>query len=418
MNILLINKSDGTSGAMRASYDLRIAAKRLGHKAWQAVGQKFGNMDNTLLLDNESHGFIQKLFRRISRIFKQQFGLEDFSFPGIHRLPASFSENIDIVNCHNLHDQYFDLRILPKLSRRKPVLLTLHDAWLLSGHCAYSIDCERWKTGCGKCPYLRLYPAVQRDATAYNWRKKRDIFLQSRLYVTTASQLLMDKALASMLAPAIISSKVIPTGVDSNIYCPAEASKSAIREKLILPPDAFVAIFAAKTAKTNPYKDFDTIHKAMRILAAQKISSKLFLLVLGDHGDEEHLGNVTIRYQPFEVSQKNVAEYYQAADCYAHAAKADTFPYVVLEAMACALPVVATAVGGIPEQVRENQTGFLTPAGDAAALAERVKLLMEQPHLRKQLGATALKEARTRFDLNSQTSAYFNWMENILEKRR
>jgi hypothetical protein len=49
----------------------------------------------------------------------------------------------DIVHCFNLHGSYFDLRALTWLSRRLPVIVDLRDAWLLSGHCAHSFDCER-----------------------------------------------------------------------------------------------------------------------------------------------------------------------------------------------------------------------------------------------------------------------------------
>jgi hypothetical protein len=58
-------------------------------------------------------------------------------------------------------------------------MLTLHDAWLLSGHCAHSFDCQRWKTGCGECPDLDVYPASPRDATACNWRRKREILAEA-----------------------------------------------------------------------------------------------------------------------------------------------------------------------------------------------------------------------------------------------
>ena len=70
------------------------------------------------------------------------------------------------------------------------------------------------------------------------------------------------------------------------------------------------------------------------------------------------------------INNKQAEAYYQAADIYIHAAKADTFPNVVLEALACGLPVVATAVGGIPEQIDHERTGFLVPPGDAAGMAE------------------------------------------------
>ena len=108
-----------------------------------------------------------------------------------------------VIHCHNLHSGYFDLRALPWLSRVAPVVLTLHDAWLLSGHCAHSFGCDRWKNGCGACPDLSIPPAIAKDGTAANWKRKRRIFERSQLYVVTPSQWMMDRAQQSILAPAI-----------------------------------------------------------------------------------------------------------------------------------------------------------------------------------------------------------------------
>src|SRR5262249_10828825 len=130
-------------------------------------------------------------------------------------------QDIDIVHAHNLHGYYFDLRILPELSGKIPLVLTLHDAWLLSGHCAHSFDCMRWQIGCGQCPDLSIYPPIKRDATSFNWRRKQQIFAQSKLYITTPSEWLMRRAQASILAPAIQDARVIPNGVDLGIFRPS-----------------------------------------------------------------------------------------------------------------------------------------------------------------------------------------------------
>jgi hypothetical protein len=109
----------------------------------------------------------------------------------------------DIVHCYNLHGGYFDLRILPALSRRQPVILDLRDAWLLSGHCAHSLGCDRWRSGCGDCPDLGLYPSLPRDGTAFNWRRKQQIFSNSDVFVVTPSQWMLQKVRESMLAPNV-----------------------------------------------------------------------------------------------------------------------------------------------------------------------------------------------------------------------
>src|SRR5690606_33473914 len=69
----------------------------------------------------------------------------------------------------------------------------------------------------------------------------------------------------------------------------------------------------------------------------------------------------SIRFVGYQSEPRIVACFYQAADLYLHAAKADTFPTTILEALACGLPVVATAVGGIPEQVSTISGSFGDP---------------------------------------------------------
>src|SRR3990172_6801419 len=84
-------------------------------------------------------------------------GREDFNFPGTAALLELPGRTPDALHLHNLHGGYFDLRALPALTARVPAVLSLHDAWLLSGHCAHSFDCGRWETGCGECPALWIY---------------------------------------------------------------------------------------------------------------------------------------------------------------------------------------------------------------------------------------------------------------------
>jgi len=77
-------------------------------------------------------------------------------------------------------------------------------------------------------------------------------------------------------------------------------------------------------------------------------------------------------------------------------------PLAVLEAMACALPVVATEVGGVPELVVSGTTGWLTPAGDEVEMAERTLSLLQAPETMQRFGRAARERARTLFSLDEQ----------------
>jgi glycosyltransferase involved in cell wall biosynthesis len=352
-------------------------------------------------------------------------GREDFHFPGTGRLLDGAYAKPQIIHCHNLHGGYFDLRALPWMSQQAPTLLTLHDAWLLSGHCAQSFECERWKIGCGECPDLTIYPAVRRDATAYNWLRKKEIFSRCRLYVATPSQWLMRKVQESILAAAVVEARVIPNGVDLSIFKPADQRR--IRAQLSIHEEDKVLLFAANGIRANLWKDYLTMRAAVESVATRLNGHRVLFIALGENGNSETLSGGEIRFVQYQRDPLAVARYYQAADVYLHAAKADTFPNAVLEALACGTPVVATAVGGIPEQLRglnvrmdsaneftlEKATGFLVSPGDAEAMATCTEMLLSDAALRQRIGANAAMDARQRFDLERQADKYVTWYEQI-----
>jgi glycosyltransferase involved in cell wall biosynthesis len=96
----------------------------------------------------------------------------------------------------------------------------------------------------------------------------------------------------------------------------------------------------------------------------------------------------------------DVADVMNSLDVVAHTSvRAEPFGRVILEAMLLAKPVVATAAGGVPELIRDGETGFLTPPGDATALAMRLLPLLQQPQQRREVGERARAWARQRFGL-------------------
>ena len=356
-------------------------------------------------------------------------GREDFDFPGTRRLLDPSGSRPDVVHGHNLHGAwlptggYFDLRALPELSQRVPTVLTLHDAWLLSGHCAHSFDCERWLIGCGHCPDLTIYPAVRRDATAFNWRRKQTLAAASRLRIATPSAWLMRKVERSLLAPGIVEARVIPNGVDRAVFAPGD--KAAARLRLGLPTEARLLLFTANVVTANPWKDYTTLRAAVVRAAELCPDERIVFLALGESREPERVGHAEIRFVGHESDQTRVADYYRASDVYLHAARADTFPNTVIEALACGVPVIATAVGGIPEQVDSldrvepsSATGVLVPPADPAAMAEAITRLLGDEPLRERLAANAAAAAADRFDLHQQADDYLAWFEEIVATPR
>lgn len=431
LRILQVNSSDIQGGTAKVAWNLFCAYRKRGHRSRLAVGVKRSTEPDVMVIPNDEsrgrwhqffQGISQKLLREnqetplshLAGILSEPIrridlfrGLEDFHFPGSHRLLQLDSQPPDLLHAHNLHGTYFDLHLLPRLSHQVPLFLTLHDAWLLSGHCAHSFDCERWRSGCGHCPNLGIYPAIQRDATAHNWYRKRDIFLHSRLFVSTPSHWLMKRVKESILAPAIVEARVIPNGVDLSIFHPADTLKA--RSRLGIPPNTQVLLTVGVSMRESIWRDFQTLREAV-IRASRRLRGKnLLLIILGEDASPEKYENAELRFLPFQTDGLEVACHYQASDIYLHAARVDTFPCSVLEALACGIPVIATAVGGIPEQVEDSQTGFLVPGGDAAAMAAKIVELLTNHDLRMAMREQGITQARQQFGLDRQVDSYLNW---------
>jgi len=339
-------------------------------------------------------------------------GHEDFYFPGTGHLIDQAPFHPDVLHLHNLHGDYFDLRELPGLSHAVPTIITLHDAWMLAGHCSHSFACERWKTGCGVCPDLDISPAIRRDASAFNWQRKKAIYRHSQLSVVCPSQWLADKVRQSILMEGVQHLEVINNGVNTSVFKPGD--KAAAREILGWPQDAFVVLFAASGIKNNIWKDYVTMRKAIRLAGERVCGRSMRFFAVGEAASDEQVGSVKIEFLPYRDA---LAECYQAADVYLHAAKAEAWGLVITEALACGTPAVATAVGGIPEQIVEGETGFLVPPGDALAMAECLIRLAQSSDLLHRMGAAAAKDAAERFSLERMVSGYDRLYQNMIESR-
>ncbi len=438
MNILVLSSSERGGGAEQSAADLAQAYRRRGHRVRMVVGRRRGPAADDLselpqhsgpaagLWQALEHGLRRRDFRGQARLVAAvrmagapQRLLDWWRGRDLYRNAASFrlaEVQADfapqVIHAHNLHGDWFDLRALPQLAGRLPLIWTLHDGWALSGHCAYGIDCRRWQSGCGACPDLQRAPAIRRDDSAANWRARRLIAAGSRLALAVPSHWLAAQVRESFWRRHPL--RVIANGVDRALFQPGD--RAAARAALGLPADAFIVLFnAAYAAGTNRYKDPATVAAVLRQLQHRAPEINWLLLAVGH---QPALPGVAHLQRAGYISDRSrLVQLYQAADVLLHAAHAENHPLVVLEALACGLPVVATAVGGIAEQIDDGVHGFLAPRASAGLLARRLIELARRPVLQAELSAAAVQRARSEFCLERQADAYLDWFTELQEQR-
>ena len=131
----------------------------------------------------------------------------------------------DIIHLHNIHGYYLNIELLFEYikSNNIKVIWTLHDCWPFTGHCAYfdQVRCERWKTGCYKCPQKHTYPASKfLDNSRWNWERKKELFTGAEITLVTPCEWLKEIVGLSFLKE--YSVEVIYNGIDCNTYHPKE----------------------------------------------------------------------------------------------------------------------------------------------------------------------------------------------------
>lgn len=136
--------------------------------------------------------------------------------------------------------------------------------------------------------------------------------------------------------------------------------------------------------------------------------SDLRLLVVGDGPERavleqwahSHGVNARVHWAGFV---DDPSPFYLQSDALLMLSAYEAFPYVVLEAMAHAIPVVGTRVGGVPEAITHEQDGLLLPSRDLASLSAAVLRLRDQPQLRAQIGQRARQTVAERFTVEKMT---------------
>jgi alpha-1,6-mannosyltransferase len=177
-----------------------------------------------------------------------------------------------------------------------------------------------------------------------------------------------------------------PLGVDTLTFRP-ERRDAGLREQLGLPPDTRLLVYAGRFTREKK------LHLLLE--AMQRLGPPYHLLMIGSGAEMPRSPRVT--YLPFQHDARSLAQLIASCDVLVHPGDQETFGLIALEAMACGIPVVGVAAGGIAELV-DADTGVLVRPGSAAAMAEGISGIYDAD--RTALGANARRKTVERYDWN------------------
>jgi glycosyltransferase involved in cell wall biosynthesis len=238
-------------------------------------------------------------------------------------------------------------------------------------------------------------PTRWANAATYGWQTR----------VVAASEGVRSSAVQRIGEPARALTSVVPNGVDFDRL----DREAAVRPFPPPPPGPRGCLRVLVPARLAAVKGHDVLLDALEILAERPFPP-LQVWLAGDGPRSQAIAS-RIAAGPLAETvhllgrRDDVFSLMRVADAVALPSRHEGHPLALLEALSLGGAVLATRVGGVPEIVRDGETGLLVPAEDPAALAAGLDTLRGDPELRRRLGTAAARDARARFDVRRSVTA-------------
>lgn len=390
-------------------HDLHIALRQRGIEASHVVKLKRSDDPHTHQFDD---AFVDSPeFESATRLLEHRYDTHSLHSPlSFSLLSNPLFLDADVVHYHLVHNAAFNLSLLPTLTSLKPSVWTIHDPWPLTGHCIQPLDCERWKIGCGECPYLATPFPLQTDTTALNWQLKQETMQRCQIDLIVASQFMLEMVRQSPIL-SHLTTHLVPFGIDLTHFSPADPREA--KKRLGIPADHTVLCFRADN---SPFKGFSFVQQALRQLDT---TTPVTLLTVGMTGLlEEFSSRFTVIDAGWLTDDDRMLDVYRAADVFLMPSVAEAFGMMAIEAMACGKPVIAFEGTSLPEVLAAPEGGVVVGQGDVEALTQAIRSLVTTPAVRHRLGEQARRIAVQRYDKDRYVSRIIEVYEAVIAARK
>lgn len=369
MKILHINCVYNTGSTGKIVYDVHreLLSRGFDSVVYYGRGEKT-NEPNVYKTCGELYSKFNNLRSRITGVM---YGGCFFSTNRI--ISMIKKENPDIVHLQCINGYFVNIyRLLEFLKRSKiKTVLTLHAEFMHTANCGYALDCDKWKTGCGKCPRLKKETkSFFVDGTHTSWERMQRAFKGfDNLTLTSVSPWLMQRAKMSPFL-ADIPHYVVMNGLDTDIFHVYDTEELKKQHGI---SDGQKVIFHATPFFTD---NISHIKGGRYILKLARMLPDVRFIVAGNY--EENLDipeNLTLLGRL--SNQTTLAQYYSMADITVLASEKETFSMICAESLSCGTPMVGFKAGA-PEQISLPEYSRFVEYANINALCEAATEMLEK----------------------------------------
>ncbi len=407
MKVALVNETDISGGAARATYRIHRALIQSGIASTLIVNHAI-SQDETV--SGPTTPFQKFLVRFRLLIGKKISSFQKSANPILHS-PAWLSSiwlrkinrcEVDIINLHWINGEMISVEDIPKI--KIPVVWTLHDMWAFCGAEHYAID-NRYVEGY----YAKNRPAYEQGLALneWVWNRKRRAW-RKPIHIITPSEYMAECIRKSVIMhdwPVT----VIPNTLDLNIWKPV--NKADAKSIMGLPENCPVIAFGA-LGIDQEHKGFDLLKEALKDLADQ--IPNLQLVIFGAQAPKHKPDlDFEVHYTGLLNDDLSLRVMYSAVDAMVVPSRFESFGQTASEAQACGTPVVAFDATGLKDIVVHKHSGYLAKPYDPIDLAEGIKWVLENTK-DKNLSANARQNAVDKFSYEVVSKQYIEVYKKVL----
>lgn len=235
---------------------------------------------------------------------------------------------------------------------------TLHDMWAFTGGCHHSQECDGYQIGCSSCPQVR--PQFQ-NAVVRQAQLKKSIYSDAKNLIVVCPSLWLKNLAQQSDIFRDREIEVIYNPVPSEYFLNRQDSQKILTE----PSNDLIVVFVANDV-TDPNKNLEAVIDIVENANAdQSVSAGQIRLKVIGNGSSPRESEFVEVVGPIKDPQV-LAQQMSEAHVLINFSDSENFPNVIAESLACGTPVVGRNVGGIPELVRDGETGFLVESKQQA----------------------------------------------------